>query len=45
MKFVTSEVRAIWCSWFGNITTNEFKQSEKKCQPSKAYFMMITSEM
>ena len=28
-----------------NITTNEFKQSENISQPSKAYFMMFTSEM
>ena len=27
------------------ITTNEFKQSEDISQPSKAYFMMSTSEM
>ena len=28
-KFVASEVRVIRFSWFGNIPTNEFKQSEK----------------
>ena len=43
-KFVASEVRVLQCSWFGNITTNEFKQSENISQPSKAYFMMFTSE-
>ena len=42
-KIVASEVRVIRCSWFGNITTNKFKQSEKKNQPGKAYFMMFTS--
>ena len=44
-KSVASEVRVIRCSWFGNITTNEFNQSGDISQPSKAYFMMITSEM
>ena len=39
------KVRVIQCSWFGTITTNEFKQSEKNSTPSKAYFMMFTSEM
>ena len=28
-KFVAGEVRVIRCSSFGNITTNDFKQSEK----------------
>ena len=40
-----SEVLIIRCSWFGNITTIEFEQGEKISQPSKAYFMMFTSEM
>ena len=40
-----SEVPVIRCSWFGDITTNEFEQHEKISQPSKAYFMMFTSEM
>ena len=29
VKFVTSKARIIQCSWFGNTTTNESKQSEK----------------
>ena len=33
-KFVAREVRVIRCSWFGNLTTNECKQSENICQPS-----------
>ena len=41
-NFSHSEVRILQCSWFGNITTNEFKQSDNISQPSKAYFMMIT---
>ena len=32
-RFVLSEVRAIRCSYFGNMTTNEYKQSEKNSQP------------
>ena len=44
-KFIMSEVLVIRCSWFGDITTNEFEQHEKISQPSKAYFMMFTSEM
>ena len=44
-KFAASEVRVIRCSWFGNITTNKFKQSEKNYQPGRAYVMMFTSEI
>ena len=44
-NFVASEVRILQCSWFGNITTNKSKQSENVSRPSKAYFMMFTSEM
>ena len=40
-----SEVLVIWCTWFGDMSTNEFEQREKVSQPSKAYFMMFTSEM
>lgn len=34
VKFVAREVCVIRCSWFGNITTNECKQSENICKPS-----------
>ena len=37
-KFVASEVRVIRCSWFGNTTTNEFKQSENISQPSGLFY-------
>ena len=32
------EVRVIWCSWFGNITTKECKQSENNSQPSGLFY-------
>ena len=44
-KFVASEVRAIPCSWFGNITTNEFEQSEKNSSTKQCNFMTFSSEM
>ena len=34
-KFVASEVRVTQCSWFGNISTNKFKQSENISQPTR----------
>ena len=43
-NFVMSEVRIIRCSWFGNITTNEFKQSEKNGSTKLGLFYDVTSE-
>ena len=37
------QVSVIRCSWFGNITINEFKQSEKFS--TKQGFMMFTYEI
>ena len=37
-KFIGSEVPVIWCSQFGNIGTNEFKQSEKKKSTTQGLF-------
>ena len=43
-NFVMSEVRIIQCSWFDNITTNEFKQSEKNGSTKLGLFYDVTSE-
>ena len=37
-KFVASDVHVIRCSWFGNTTTSEFKQSENISQPNGLFY-------